>query len=101
MLDELEGNGLGTRERAEFLASQFNGSDEFRDLYGADPTHHEYIDAMYHNVLGREPDLPGFLFWVGGMDSGLTRDDILIAFTESDENVDKNSANIDDGVWVV
>ncbi len=32
---------------------------------------------------------------------GLTREDILIAFTKSDENVNNNSQNLDDGVWVV
>jgi len=35
------------------------------------------------------------------VNDGLTREDILIAFTKSDENVDRTAPDLDDGVWVV
>ena len=56
---------------------------------------------MYLNVLDRLPDRGGYDIWVGGMQQGLTREDIQIAFTNSDENVANVALNLDDGVWVV
>ncbi len=101
-LDNFDQQGWSDYEKEQFLASQFIQSDEFRDLYGANPSNFDYIDAMYQNVLFRLPDQAGYDFWVGGMENdGLTREDILIAFTKSDENVNNNSQNLDDGVWVV
>ncbi len=101
-LDNFDQQGWSDYEKEQFLASQFIQSDEFRDLYGANPSNFDYIDAMYQNVLFRLPDQAGYDFWVGGMvNDGLTREDILIAFTKSDENVNNNAVNLDDGVWVV
>ncbi len=101
-LDNFDQQGWSDYEKEQFLASQFIQSDEFQDLYGANPSNFDYIDAMYQNVLFRLPDQAGYDFWVGGMvNDGLTREDILIAFTKSDENVNNNAVNLDDGVWVV
>ncbi len=102
VLDELDNQGWSQYEKEQFLASQFIQSDEFKALFGANPTNEQYIDAMYQNVLDRLPDQGGYDFWVGGMvNDGLTREDILIAFTKSDENVDRTAPDLDDGVWVV
>ena len=101
-LDHFDTLGWSQYDKEQFLASQFIQSDEFKDLFGADPTNEQYIDAMYQNVLDRLPDQGGYDFWVGGMvNDGLTREDILIAFTKSDENVDRTAPDLDDGVWVV
>ena len=102
VLDDLDNQGWSQYDKEQFLATQFIQSDEFTALFGANPTNEEYIDAMYQNVLDRLPDQGGYDFWVGGMvNDGLTREDILIAFTKSDENVDRTAPDIDDGVWVV
>lgn len=101
VLDALDAQGRNQYEKQQYIAAAFNNSDEFQDLYGSNPSDYEYIDAMYRNVLFRLPDQEGYEFWVGSMKAGLTREDILIAFTESDENVINNAANLDDGVWVV
>lgn len=101
VLDALDDQGWDALEKQQFLAGEFIGSDEFQALYGDNPTNFEYIDAMYVNVLNRLPDQAGYDFWVGGMEQGLTREDILIAFTNSVENVERNSVNLDDGIWVV
>ncbi len=100
-LDHFDTLGWSQYEKEQFLATQFIQSDEFKDLFGANPTNEQYIDAMYLNVLDRLPDQGGYDFWVGGMEQGLTREDILIAFTKSDENVARTAADLDDGVWVV
>lgn len=99
VLDSFDANDPG-RNKELFLAEQFLAADEFIQLYGANPTNEEYIEAMYLNVLMRLPDQGGYDFWVGGMEGGLGRDDILIAFAQSDENRDNTAPDIDDGVWV-
>ncbi len=102
VLDNLDNQGWSQYDKEQFLASQFIQSDEFKALFGENPTNEQYIDAMYQNVLDRLPDQGGYDFWVGGMvNDGLTREDILIAFTKSDENVDRTAPDLDDGVWVV
>ncbi|MCB1425750.1 MAG: TRAP transporter substrate-binding protein DctP [Zhengella sp.] len=101
VLDTLDSWGYTDYAKQQYVASEFIGSDEFQGLYGANPTNFEYIDAMYQNVLFRLPDQEGYDFWVGGMEAGLTREDILIAFTQSQENISNNIANLDDGVWVL
>ncbi len=101
VLDSLDDQAWSQYDEEQFLASQFIESVEFKDLFGANPTNEQYIDAMYLNVLDRLPDQGGYDFWVGGMEQGLTREDILIAFTKSDENVARTAADLDDGVWVV
>ncbi len=101
VLDALDNQGFTELGKQQYVASEFIGSDEFQGLYGANPTNFEYIDAMYQNVLFRLPDQEGYDFWVGSMEAGLSREDILIAFTQSQENISNNIANLDDGVWVV
>ena len=89
------------RDLNTFLADQFVGSDEFTQLYGADPSNGEFVDAMYLNVLDRLPDQEGRDYWVGLMDQGYGREGVLIQFAESNENRDKTAADLDDGIWVV
>jgi len=83
------------------LARQFIESEEFKLLYGTNLTDEDYIDAMYQNVLGRLPDQAGYDFWVGELELGFTREHILVAFTESEENGIRTADNVDDGFWVV
>ncbi len=102
VLDRLDADGLSQHQKQQFLASTFIGSAEFEARYGSDPTDFEYIEAMYQNVLLRSPDQGGFDYWVARMgDPGVTREDILISFTESAENYGITSPSLDDGVWVV
>ncbi len=73
----------------DVIAYNFLVSEEFTIEFGpAYAIETEYfIDAMYDNVLGRDPDPAGFNFWVNLLDSGASdRDDVLIAFSQSQEN---------------
>lgn len=49
----------------------------------------------------RVPDQGGYDFWVGAMQGGLGRDDILISFAESAENVAQTAPDLDNGIWVL
>ena len=83
------------------LLNQFLTAPEYLSLYGSDPSDMEYVDAMYQNVLGRLPDQEGYDFWVGAMENGLDRADILIYFAESFENQEQTAPDLNDGIWVV
>ncbi len=89
------------QEVKDFLSDQFVASQEFEDRFGVNPSAEDYVDGMYLHVLGRNADAEGKAWWVGGMEQGLGYDDILLAFSESDENVARTSDNLDNGIWVV
>ncbi len=100
ILDDMDANNPGA-DKVGFLVDQFLAADEFNLLYGANPTNEEYIEAMYLNVLKRLPDQGGYDYWVGAMEAGLGRDDILVSFSESLENRINADIDYDDGIWVV
>ena len=70
------------------VAGGFAASQEFRDLYGAAPSHVDIVSLLYRNVLDREPDSAGFAFWLDVLDAGRdTVAGVLASFSESNENV--------------
>ena len=81
-----------------WMASHFLHSDEFRDLYGApeDMSNQRFLELMYENVLDRSPDVGGFNFWMDQLDSGYGRERLMVAFSESVENV---GTTLIEGVW--
>lgn len=96
--NDARNDGLGDRA----LSRAFVNSPEFAEKFGADPTDEAFIEALYGNVLLREPDADGEAFWLDAFSSGaLDRVDMLLAFSESAENVTRNEENYDDGVWVL
>jgi len=68
------------------VASGFIGSAEFHGLYGASPTNAQFIGLLYANVLNRAADPVGYDYWSAQMDAGMTRELVLIGFSESAEN---------------
>ena len=69
------------------VANGFMHSDEAIKLYGASPSNQDLITAMYHNVLHREPEAAGLQFWMDNMARGTTAAQLLIAFSDSAENI--------------
>ncbi len=46
-----------------------------------------YVNTLYVNVLGRQADIDGMLYWVDRLTSGAeTRAEVLLGFAESAEN---------------
>lgn len=68
------------------VAYNFIASTEFGQKYGANTTNAQFVTALYDNVLNRTPDSEGFNYWMNGLSSGLTREQVLIQFSESTEN---------------
>ncbi len=84
------------------VAASFVASDEFRSIYGAQPTPEDLVSRYYFNVLERAPDQGGLNYWVGELTrpGGLTPVDVLMSFSESDENQARVAPAIDDGIWL-
>ena len=67
------------------LPGFFLRSPEFMQTYG-DLDDAAFITLLYQNVLGRNPDAQGFANWLGELEDGLTRDQVVLRFSDSREN---------------
>jgi hypothetical protein len=66
------------------VSSAFAGGAEFQARYGAlDDA--SFLFLVYSNVLGRQPDLAGFNHWMAQRAAGMSRGQVMIGFSESDE----------------
>lgn len=66
------------------IAASFAGSNEFKTAYGTvDST--TFVTLVYANVLQRKPDPAGLDHWVTKMAGGMSRGDVMVAFSESSE----------------
>jgi Tol biopolymer transport system component len=66
------------------IASTFAGSSEFETAYGnVDDT--AFVKLVYGNVLQRKPDAAGLAHWVAKLGAGMSRGDLMVAFSESSE----------------
>ncbi len=68
------------------VADEFASSAEVRARYGQ-TSNGQYVDLVYNNVLGRPPDPGGRNYWLGQLDIGVSRGAVMVAFTESVENI--------------
>lgn len=80
------------------VSSGFVDSPEFKGLYGANASNSTILTAFYNNVLHRNPDQGGFDFWLGALDKGLTVSQMLVEFSESNENQVQVIGKIGNGI---
>ena len=74
------------------VANLFVQSAEFRATY-ASPDEAEFVKILYRNVLNRHSDSEGLAYWTGRLRSGgLTRPQVLLAFSDSPELVESSSS---------
>ncbi len=74
----------GTATLAQ-VAAGFAASAEF-DAVTRGKTNAQLVDVMYQNTLDRAPDGNGRAYWTGQLDNGLSRSDLLLAFSQSEEH---------------
>lgn len=74
------------------IATAFAGSAEFQARYGT-VTNAQFITQMYQFCLNRNPDPAGFDHWVAQLDSGVSRAQMLLLFSESAEHVSLTRAS--------
>lgn len=84
------------------VSARFIDSQEFRAMYGSNPSNREFVEKLYHHVLGREGEAAGVQYWIGQLDSGAKSNaKVLADFAESAENVALVGASIGNGFWYV
>jgi Domain of unknown function (DUF4214)/Divergent InlB B-repeat domain len=66
------------------LADFFTQSPEFASRYGA-LNNTQFVTLLYNNVLGRAPDTAGLNGWLNQLQSGATRGQVLLGFSDSPE----------------
>ena len=81
------------------VASYFVTSKEFLGTYDPDITDTEFVRLLYANVLDREPDPGGFTYWIDQMQDDLSRDLVLVSFSESQENKGSVASQIENGIF--
>jgi Ca2+-binding RTX toxin-like protein len=67
------------------LAQNFLASAEFQTRYGNSTSDASYVDALYANVLGRQPDDSGRAVQLDALAHGMSRAQLLVNFSESAE----------------
>ncbi len=80
----LEQRAQGTSIDA--IADAFAASREFQDIAG-EPDDGRFIDAIYRSVLSRGADTDGKAFWLDRLQSGTSRGQLVVAFSDSPEFV--------------
>ena len=51
--------------------SSFIASEEFKERYGENVSNASYVNTLYVNVLGRDYDQAGYLYWLGNLNNGV------------------------------
>jgi hypothetical protein len=51
-------------------------------------------------VLHRAPDAAGLSAWVGDLNGGMSRAQVVVGFSESNEHIANLAPHIDQGVWI-
>lgn len=81
------------------LAGTFLNSAEFQQRYGA-LSNQAFVEQLYRFCLNREGDPSGVQTWVGALNAGATRTDVLVQFSESQEHRNLTMATLNAGLWV-
>lgn len=68
----------------ERIAAEFTAADEFQDRYGS-LGDQQFIQLLYQNVMGRSADAGGQAFWLDQLAAGMTRQELVLSFSESAE----------------
>lgn len=81
------------------VSKGFVASEEYKTVYGTNPTPLEIVQKFYQNVLGRDGEDGGITFWVGEITSGnRTIEHVLAGFSESPENIEGVAPSIINGI---
>ena len=99
-MEQLQTDALDLNE----TANRFIDSQEFVSLVDIDQnnavSNTEFLDHMYQNVFGREPDIDGYDWWLGRLDNGETHADAFNDMTQSDEFVMLTANTISEWLFV-
>lgn len=81
------------------VAQGFLGSAEFAQLYGSGTSDASFVEALYQNALHRAPDAAGLSNWMHQLGGGaMDRADLLVAFSQSPENMANHTDALNHGL---
>ncbi len=83
------------------VAASFIASPEFIRLNGANTSNAQFVNLLYQNVLHRAGEAGGIAYWLGELNSGGARSNMLASFAISNENVNNVTPLIAEGIWFV
>jgi len=66
------------------IVTGFMQSVEFQQTFGS-LNDSQFVTLLYNNVLGRAPDTEGFNNWTGALAAGMSRESVVLGFSESQE----------------
>jgi hypothetical protein len=70
------------------VAKGFINNPEFEEAYGANAANDVYVTKLYNNVLNRAPDAAGYAVQLNALNNGMSREQLLVNFSESAENIE-------------
>lgn len=91
-------SGMDNGYKLKELASFFMNQVEFDSLYGTDPSNAEFVTKLYTNVLHRTAEGGGYDFWMNALANGVSREDVIVGFSESAENQAQVIGAIQNGI---
>ncbi|HEX5345037.1 MAG TPA: DUF4214 domain-containing protein [Duganella sp.] len=80
------------------IAKGFINSPEFVRTYGENAGNDVFVTSLYANVLHRAPDAAGYAVQLNALNNGMSREQLLVNFSESAENIELMSHVIPVGV---
>ncbi len=82
-----------TRKGADLatLVYNFTNSSEYRGLYGANVSNQRFLEVLYRNVFEREPDAAGVNYWLGQVNAGVSRTDVVYSVAAAAEFTNRYS----------
>ena len=91
-LDQMYPVNGATGQSLSRVSDSFAQSREFIATYGQ-LDNRRFVERVYLNVLQRAAEPAGWDYWVGRLDAGLARGELMIGFSESAENIQTNSVS--------
>ncbi len=76
---KLSGNSLSK------IANRLIYSDNSESLLFNELSNTSFVEFLYNNILERDPDKVGLNYWDSQLKTGVSREDVLLGFTQSDE----------------
>ena len=76
------------------ISNQFAGSSEFKRRYGS-LTNAQFVDLVYRNVFDRAADPSGRAYWIGKLNRGMSRGQVMATYSTSNEYVRKQAVRCD------
>jgi len=81
------------------LADAFVHSAEFLNRFGS-LDNRAFVEQLYRFSLGREGEPQGVNGWTANLNAGMSRGDVVIGFSESQEHRGLTQSVLNEGLWV-